>query len=186
MSIAPVKSGVVTFNCTEIFSHVTEHPFVLFYVTEKSTPQYLTVTPSCGPVSFQLDGSVKSLGLVGQMYCRRQNDENKSVSHFLGSIVVDLSQVKDQEYSFVVRDCSNRKPIRTGQISMSIDLSGDLSLQHLEYQRPDFSRKMYSAADANLTWIEGFSPKGLKPIVQGLKCCVFGRLVILQYQKKIV
>jgi hypothetical protein len=107
------------------------------------------------------------LAFVCQMFCSRLNDTKNRVTQYLGSCVVDVSTLKSKEYSFVVRDCSSHPPLRTGQISIQFKIP-ELSLNHLSVQNANFSREMYSAAESNLTWIHGFSPKGFRPIAHGL------------------
>lgn len=164
----PQKLCDVHLQCTEIFSHVADHPFVVFYLSGESQPRTITLNKHMKSIqSFKVRKNCDTLALVGQMYYKRQNDEDKTVSQYLGSVVVDLSMVSDKEYSFVVKDSSSRPPIKTGQISMKLTVEKD-QWNPMKIQSRTFSREMYSAADANLTWIDGFSPKGLPSIVPGL------------------
>lgn len=143
---------------------------MVFFLSVQTKPRTLTLVSDSEDfhdfVSLEMSSE---LALIGQMYCSRINDEQNNVSQYLGSIVVDLSTVKSQEYHFVVRDASSRKPIRSGQISMMFEMPTGLTLNPLRVQTEHFSREMYSAADANLTWIQGFSSKGVPSIVSGLR-----------------
>jgi hypothetical protein len=119
------------------------------------------------PRDFKVGGH-DSMALVGQMYFKRQNDDDKTVSQYLGSIVVDLSTIKDKEYTFSVRDSSSRPALKTGQITMNIKIPPNFCSVPLKIQNHNFSRQMYTAADANLTYIGGFGARGLPSIVDGL------------------
>lgn len=160
----------IKFKCTEIYSHVVKNPFVVFFLSCPTRPRSVTLNDTQKETTeLKLNEKINSLSLVGQMYFKRQNDNDETVSQYLGSFVVDLSQVEDKEYSFVVRDSSSRKPLRTGQVSMQISVDNSLELKHVEYQHEKFSKEMYNAAESNLTLIGGFSPKGLDSVVPGLK-----------------
>ena len=160
----------IKFKCTEIYSHVAKDPFVVFFLSCSTKPRSVTLNHTHKETTeLKLNEKINSLSLVGQMYFKRQNDNDETVSQYLGSFVVDLSQVKNKEYSFVVRDSSSRKPLRTGQVSMQISMDTSLKLKPVEYQHEKFSKEMYNAAESNLTLIGGFSPKGLTSIVPGLK-----------------
>ena len=164
------KWSDVNIACTEIFSHVADNPFVVFYLSDTSKPATISLTnKNKDQHLFKVSLSSDSLALVGQMYFKRQNDEGKSVSQYLGSTVVDLSTITDQEYSFSMHDSSSHPALKTGQITMKIQLPKDLVKNQLRIQDPTFSRQMYTAADANLTYIEGFGSKGLSSVVEGLK-----------------
>ena len=169
MSLTGSEQGI-KFKCTEIYSHVAKNPFVVFFLSCKTKPRSITMNATQMETNeLKLNEKINSLSLVGQMYFKRQNDDDKTVSQYLGSFVVDLSQVKDKDYSFVVRDCSSRQPLRTGQVSMQITIDPSLNLKHVDYQHEHFSKEMFNAAESNLTLIGGFSPKGLSSIVPGLK-----------------
>ena len=115
-----------------------------------------------------------------QMFCSRLNDDQKKVTQFLGSAVIDISQCKPKSYRFLVQDCSTQPHLKVGQIQIqftalpthllmpSESSFKKISLKPHIIQSPEVARKMFSAAEENLKWIEGFSPKGLRPIVHGL------------------
>ena len=128
-----------------------------------------TVTNNCTKSNtFKLSETPKELAVIGQLYFERLNDDHKRVSQYLGSIVVDLCTISSgDEYTFNFQDYSS-KIRQTGQVKMSFHFS-PLNIKHLKIQDQEVSRALYSAADANLTWIQGFSPNGLAPIVDGLK-----------------
>lgn len=157
-------------TCTEIFSHVADKPFVVFFLSDTTTPATYTLNnDDKQQKTFKALLTSDSLALVGQMYFKRQNDDGKTISQYLGSSVVDLSTISDQEYTFSMHDSSSHPPLKTGQITMKIQLPVGLVTNHLKIQNPTFSREMYTAADANLTYIEGFGSKGLSSVVEGLK-----------------
>jgi len=163
------KELSIRFRCTEIYSNVVAEPFVIFFLSVPAFPRTLTLTSvDTGIQQLVSKETPAEMALIGQMYCSRLNDNSQQVSQYLGSIVVDLSTVSDQEYRFVVKDASSRRPLRTGQISVAFEMPRPLTLRHLRVQNEGFSREMYSAADANLKWIQGFSSRGLPSIVDGL------------------
>lgn len=147
-------------------SNVTDNVFGVFYLSTSTTPGFHLFNGAKDWLTFDFDPP-DELALVCQMFCSRLNDNDIKVTQYLGSSTIDLSIVSANEYSFVIRDSSSTPPLRTGQISLKIEVP-ELKLNHLCVQDETFSRDMYSAADANLTWINGFSPKGLPPIVSGL------------------
>ena len=55
-----------------------------------------------------------------------------------------------------------------GRVSVQFTQLPKVNLKPHLVQNPDISRSMFSAAESNLTWIEGFGTKGLKPIARGL------------------
>lgn len=121
-----------------------------------------------GHNTFKLTEAPEELAAVGQLYFERLNDDQERVSQYLGSIVVDLSTIiSGKQYTFYFKDFSS-KIRQTGHAKMTFNLS-PIELKHLSIQDQEVSRALYSAADANLTWIHGFSPKGLASIVSGLK-----------------
>tara|TARA_B110000977_G_scaffold133531_1_gene170066 strand:+ start:31 stop:1587 length:1557 start_codon:yes stop_codon:yes gene_type:complete len=102
------------------------------------------------------------------MFCSRLNDDQDRVTQYLGSATVDLSTVTGIVYSLVIKDSSSTPPLRMGRVSIKFDIPVS-KLKHLRIQNEQFARDMYSAADSNLSWIQGFGPKGLPAIVEGLK-----------------
>jgi len=156
----------IRFCCTEIHSSVVDNQFCVFFLSTPTRPRSFTLHEKDKKwYCFGADTS-EELALVCQMFCSRLNDNNEKVTQYIGSATVDLSTVSTKEYTLVVRDASTSPPLRMGQVSMKFDVP--LKLKHMSVQNETFSRKMYSAAEANLTWIQGFSPKGLPPIVNGL------------------
>jgi len=160
----------IRFQCTEIYSNVVVDPFVVFFLSVPTVPRSLTLMEASEETWSEFGSASMSdeLAFVGQMYCSRLNDDGNKVSQYLGSFVVDLSTVHKQEYTFVVRDSSSKHPLRTGQIVMKFEMPDNLKLNPLRVQDQQFARQMYTAADANLTLIHGFSPRGLPGIVSGL------------------
>jgi len=117
---------------------------------------------------FKVSSEQDEVAFVAQMFCRRLNDNKQSVTQYLGSAVVDVSTITSKKYSLEIRDSSTQPPLRTGNISIQYT-KPDCQLQHMAIQNEQFSRQMFTAAEANLTWIEGFSPHGYPSIVNGLR-----------------
>ena len=111
---------------------------------------------------------IEYLLITFQMYCIRNNDENEEISQYLGSCVLDISQCKKKSYHLAIRDASSSPPLHSGQISVTFVHKPVVTVPH-PIQCPSFARELYSAATANLNWIEGFGSKGLPPIVHGLR-----------------
>ena len=158
----------IRFKCTEIHSNVVDNPFCVLFLSVPTRPRSFSLHKnSMEWCSFDADKS-HELAFVCQMFCSRLNDEQNKVTQYLGSATVDLSTVTNREYSLVIKDSSSTPPLRMGQVSIKFEIPVS-KLKHLRIQNEQFSRDMYSAADSNLTWIQGFSPKGLPAIVEGLK-----------------
>lgn len=155
------------FHVDELYSHVTDSPFAIFYLSSRSTPSSF-----CGRAhmngQFHLSSTPKELLFVVQMFAARQNDEGANISQYLGSAVIDVSQCGKKTYHLVVRDSSRQPPIMNGRVSVQLTQIPNVALETHLIQRPDVARAMFSAAESNLKWIEGFGSKGLRPIVRGL------------------
>lgn len=162
------------FHIQELFSRATDNPFVVAYLSRDTLPKTLTLTSNTeGQFDFkeQPDHAL----LVFQLFCARKNDDGYPVTTYLGSTVVDLSQCsKTPEYRFTLKDAATRPPLHAGQLSVRFTqlpqefAAAEASMQSHQIQSPDFARQMFSAAESNLMWIEGFGTKGLQPIVHGL------------------
>lgn len=157
--------ATVKVKCIEIHSNVTDDPFVIFYLNSKSSPPMHTLTKvQTDWHSFEMSSDTGSAALVGQMYFERPNDDRKRVSQYLGSVVIDLSHLQDlREYKFELKDFSDERCV--GEVTVSVQLP------HIKLQpiHKDHRQELYSAAQANLTWIKEFSPEGLPSIIDGLK-----------------
>ena len=154
------------FQCLEIYSNVVDNPFCVFYLSSSTKPVYHILDKASDWRSFDFSAGGE-LAFVCQMFCERINDDGAKVTQFLGSSVVDVSTVNTKEYSFVVHDSSSHPALRMGQISIRFDVQNN-AFEKMSIQNGSFSRRLYSAADSNLTWIHGFSKRGLPPIVHGL------------------
>jgi len=166
----PNVSGV-GFQVTEIYSHAAEHAFLVLYLSEKSTPGTYNISqPSTIHYDVSNESAIQELGLVCQMFCERKNDDSDRVTQFLGSAVMDLSTAKhNKNYTLVMRDSSCRPHVRVGQVTLNVTTKLSQALTPLKIQTPNCSRTLYDAAESNLNWIGGFGPRGLDPIVHGLK-----------------
>lgn len=130
----------------------------MWTITEPKTGHFeLEETPASG------------LLFIVQMYCVRQNDDGYKISQYLGGFVLDMSQIKNQTYHLAVHDVSKRKPLHMGQVSITFKETNTQKLTSHCVQSPLVARELYSAADKNLQYIEGFGQKGLAPIVKGLR-----------------
>ena len=156
------------FHIEELYSHVADNPFVVAFVSVKSTPDTWTAdTPQTGHFEFDDPGHAELLFIV-QMFCTKTNDDGFSVTQYLGACVTDISQCSKKTYHFAMRDASSRPPLHVGQVSVAFTQLPRLNMKPHRIQSPQIARQMYSAAEANLHWIQGFGPKGLPPIVHGL------------------
>lgn len=162
------------FHVQELFSRATDKPFVVAYLSRDTLPRMMTlVSDQEGRFKFK-EQPLHAL-LVFQLFCARENDDGYPVTTYLGSTTIDISQCsKTPEYRFTLKDASSRPPLQTGQITIQFTqlpkqfLSAESSIQAHKIQSPDFARKMFNAAESNLTLIQGFGAKGLQPIVHGL------------------
>ena len=100
----------VEFCVTNISSYVKDI-FCVLYLTCASSPRMVT-TKKDSTHSIELDDKVAKLGLVTELFCSRLNDDEKPVTQFLGSALLDLSQVSLKEYHLTLTDSSSRP---TGQ-----------------------------------------------------------------------
>jgi hypothetical protein len=149
-------------------SNVVDNPFCVLYLSAPTRPRSFSLHKGLNDwYSFDADKSTE-LACVCQMFCSRLNDDQNRVTQYMGSATVDLSTVTDMVYSLVIKDSSSTPPLRMGQVSIKFDIPVS-NLKHLRIQNEQFARDMYSAADSNLSWIQGFGTKGLPAIVEGLK-----------------
>ena len=176
------KDPKLGFFIEEIHSHVMDDPFIVVFLSQSSIPRKMTIVESSTKLNhFKLANPQDTdLIFIIQMFCSRLNDDQKKVTQFLGSAVIDISQCKPKSYRFLVQDCSTQPHLKVGQIQIqftalpthllmpSESSFKKISLKPHIIQSPEVARKMFSAAEENLKWIEGFSPKGLRPIVHGL------------------
>ena len=161
------------FHIKELFSRATVNPYIVAFLSCDAQPKSLTLmNKSEGKFAFA-EYPTHAL-LVFQLYCQRQNDDGFKVSTYLGSAMVDISQCSKRDYRFTLKDASSRPPLHSGQMSIQFTqlprqlVPAEASLQAHQVQTPDFARQMFTAAESNLMWIEGFGKRGLQPIVHGL------------------
>lgn len=164
----------VAFRIEELHSHVAKQPFVVVYVSQKTTPRMWTVTKEKECHFNLVDFHCTELLFVVQMYCPRLNEDNCMISQYLGACVLDLSQCTKTTYHVAIRDASSRPPVHTGQITLTFTelpqcRRSDLLLKPHRMQASKLARDLYSAAEANLHWIQGFGSHGLPPITHGLR-----------------
>ncbi len=128
------------------------------------------------PKRFELTSQPDEVLLVLQLYCSRDNDDGIRVAQFLGSAIVDISQVTTRAYRLRFHDTSNQPALYMGQVALTfthvptlgfVSSEGRAVPHHI--QSPECTRRLFDAAEANLTWIQGFGKRGLPPIVHGLK-----------------
>ena len=156
----------VEFCVTNISSYVKDI-FCVLYLTCASSPRMLT-TKKDSTHSIELDDKVAKLGLVTELFCSRLNDDEKPVTQFLGSALLDLSQVSLKEYHLTLTDSSSRPPVKTGYCTIRFTNIPTVS-QHLSCQGKNIVAQMFQEAEANLRLISPFHPKGLQGIKDGLK-----------------
>jgi len=158
----------VVFRVTEIHSHIQEKIFVHLYLSSPSVPRTTTIVDVGVAQTFQLAEKPETLGLIVMLFCSRQNDDDKQVTQYLGSSLLDLSQCQRQMYHLTIRDSSTRPPLQTGRVSLSLQEIPHI-VTHLRCQNPGFVPIMFDAAEANLKLIAPFHNSGYTPIKQGLK-----------------
>ena len=156
----------VKFCVTNISSYVKDI-FCVLYLTCASSPRMVT-TKKDSTHSIELDDKVAKLGLVTELFCSRLNDDEKPVTQFLGSALLDLSQVSLKEYHLTLTDSSSRPPVKTGYCTIRFTNIPTVS-QHLSCQGKNIVAQMFQEAEANLRLISPFHPKGLQGIKDGLK-----------------
>lgn len=156
----------VEFCVTNISSHI-DNVFCLFYLTCNSSPRTVTTSKN-SEHRIDLNVDVEKLGLVAMLFCSRSNDDGILVSTYLGSSVLDLSQVTDTSYHLNLTDSSSRPPLKTGYCTVRLKKFPRLS-KHLNCQGSRVATQMFQEAEANLRYISPFHPKGFRPIKEGLK-----------------
>lgn len=169
--------NTLAFRIQEIYSHVTRDTFVVCYPSIPSRPRTYTLHDANDmPKRFELTSQPDEVLLVLQLYCSRDNDDGIRVAQFLGSAIVDISQVTTRAYRFRFHDTSNQPALYMGQVALTfthvptlgfVSSEGRVVPHHI--QSSECTRRLFDAAEANLTWIEGFGKRGLPPIVHGLK-----------------
>ena len=161
------------FHIRELFSRATDNPFVVAFLSCDASPKTRTLTNDTEGI-FELLEEPNHALLVFQLFCARTNDDGYAVTTYLGSALVDVSQCSRKDYRLTLKDASSRPPLHVGQISLQFTqlptrlLPAESSMQAHKIQSPDFARQMFTAAESNLMWIDGFGRKGLQPIVHGL------------------
>ena len=153
------------------------NPFVVCFVSTSSSPQSWTIEGAMdAPKHFEWETGDSEVLLVLQLFCTRNNDDGYSVTQYLGSGVLDVSQCDVKSYSVHIKDSSNHKNLAVGRVDLRLVdvpafsiIPAESRLVAHRIQSPQCARRLFNAAEANLTWIEGFSPRGLPPIVCGLK-----------------
>lgn len=170
-----VESATIGFKITELHSYVAADIFGVFFTSAPSKPPLLTIAAATDTMhSLELLERESELAFVCQLFCTRLNDENKSVSQYLGSFAVDMSQCQSRHYTFTVKDASVRPVLQTGQVSVEFThphhllapAEGKLNVHATQQAAPQL---LLNASEANLTYIQGFGKNGLPGIVPGLK-----------------
>jgi hypothetical protein len=177
-TLAPQNEGSVGFSVSELHSHVTENIFAVFYMSNDTHPAMITVNHDVSPDTvhtLQIMNRGSESAFICQLYCCRFNDEEKKVSQYLGSAVVDLSQCQRISYTLTIQDSSSQPALKSGQVTLVFhDLCQDLmpaesSFEPHRAQDAAVIQQLSLASEANLTWIRGFGKNGLRGIVEGLK-----------------
>ena len=164
-------SNVVKFEVTNLNSYFAENVFAVFFLSVPTEPPMLTVSDrTLVQQSLQMLDKSSEIAFVCQLFCSRMNDDNQSVSQFLGSFAVDMSQYRPKKYTFDVHDASTRPPVCTGQVSIEFNCPAPASMlaAPLTVHTMQKNTQMAEASEANLTWIQGFGKNGLMSIVEGL------------------
>ena len=156
----------VEFCVTNISSHV-ENTFCVLYLTCDSSPRTITTAVDSQHL-IELKTSMNKVGLITMLFCSRLNDDGAPVTQYLGSALLDLSQVSLKEYHLTLTDSSSRPPLKTGYCTISFKCVPSLNT-HLNCQGKNVVAQMFQEAEANLRFISPFNSKGLKGIKKGLK-----------------
>jgi hypothetical protein len=166
-------SNVVKFKVTNLHSYFAENVFAVFFLSVPTEPPMLTVSDTTpNQQSLQMLDKSSEIAFVCQLFCSRMNDDNQSVSQFLGSFAVDMSQCRPKKYTFDVHDASTRPPVCTGQVSIEFNCPAPASMLSapltVHTMQNNTHVQLAEASEANLTWIQGFGKNGLMSIVEGL------------------
>jgi len=111
---------------------------------------------------------VDKAGLVTMLFCSRLNDDGATVTQYLGSALLDLSQVSLTDYHLTLTDSSSRPPLKTGFCTITFKNVPALCTP-LNCQGKNVVAQMFQEAEANLRFISPFNSKGFKGIKKGLK-----------------
>jgi hypothetical protein len=165
----------IAFRIQDIYSHVSHDVFLISYLSTQSTPRIQTIRKATEmPIHFRVQGPTDELLLIFQMYCVRTNDDDIRVTQYIGSTVMDIRECRRQDYTVRLMDTSIQPSLYMGHVALTMTTLPPFEMESAESQIHDIHsttciRRLYDAAEANLTWIDGFHPKGLLPIVHGLK-----------------
>jgi len=155
-----MQVGIQVIN---VHCYASKSPFVVCFPSTQCQPRQANLKKSESE-TFMID-EIKPTSLVCMMYCTRKNDENKTVTHPMGSALLHLHSNRIE--NIVMKDYTSNPPLKTGTVVMKITPS--INLQPIQLQSIVNLRQSYSAAEANLKWIGGFGKRGLAPVVHGLK-----------------
>lgn len=105
------------------------------------------------------------------MFTPGKNDDGLDITQYVGACSLDLSLCKSKIYHLPLRDASTRPPLLTGQISISFSELSNVSEQLTSHkiQSTKLARQLFSSAESNLNYIQGFGKNGVEPVVPGLR-----------------
>ena len=164
------KGGDMELHIDELHSPVTDDIFMIVYTSCASNPRMWTITkPKL--IHFHFKSENETLSLIFQLFCtRREGTKSSARSQYLGTCVLDVSQCDIKTYHMTMRDASSRPALYAGRMSVTFKSIPIVKQSH-PIQSTKFIRSLYTAAESNLRWIDGFGPpsRALPPIVRGLK-----------------
>ena len=172
------NEGNVGFKVSELHSHVAENVFAVFYMSNDTHPSMITVNDDVSSETvheLKLTSHESESAFVCQLYCSRLNDEEKKVSQYLGSAVVDISQCQRTSYTLTIHDSSSQPALKTGQVTIVFNELCHHFIPAEHYfdthlaQNASVIQQLSVASESNLNYIQGFGPNGMAGIVDGLK-----------------
>ena len=137
---------------------VDKRAFAMLYVSAPSNPRYITTRTRSKTYELVMPQSPCMLAFVVMLF-----HETNDGTQFLGSGVLDVSQLKQTSLNVSIYDASTRPHTHVGFVTLSFLHVPDIPC-HLTIQSPQVVRATFDAAEANLTWIQGFGARGLPPI----------------------